>query len=125
MRRRLALIALPFVLGAAACGPTAPGDSTPDQNRQLGRDLAAERGWVGGEWECLETLWSEESGWDQYADNPHSDAYGIPQALPGWKMGDGWQHDAWVQIAWGLGYIDARYGTPCGALNAKRTRGWY
>ena len=47
-----------------------------------------------------------------------SGAYGIPQALPGSKMataGADWQTNPATQITWGLGYISARYGTPCGA----------
>jgi hypothetical protein len=123
--RRLALIVLPLAVFVAACGPTAPGDSTREQNIQLGHDLAAERGWTGAQWDCLYALWAEESGWWHYADNPRSDAYGIPQALPGSKMGAGWQYDAWVQIAWGLDYIAGRYGSPCGALSAKHRQGWY
>lgn len=67
----------------------------------------------------------EESGWRVHADNPGSDAYGIPQALPGSKMGRGWRHDGYVQIRWGLRYIEGRYGSPCVALNAKHSKGWY
>ena len=47
-----------------------------------------------------------------------SGAYGIPQSLPGSKMasaGADWRTNAATQINWGLGYIDARYGSPCGA----------
>lgn len=126
LRRLAPLLAATAVTLAAACGPPAPPGPDIAANMRLGQDLAAEYGWTGPEWECLDRLWGElESGWDQYADNPHSDAYGIPQALPGSKMGPGWEHDPWVQIAWGLGYIEARYGSPCGALHVRLTRGWY
>lgn len=127
--RIVVLSLLGAVLAAvlAGCGPNPPPGppSGTEVNVGLGHDLAAERGWTGGEWDCLYQLWAEESGWNQYADNPRSDAYGIPQALPGWKMGPGWEHDPWVQIVWGLDYIAGRYGTPCGALSAKHSRGWY
>ena len=59
-----------------------------------------------------------ESGWNVYADNPSSSAYGIPQALPGSKMasaGADWATNPVTQIRWGLGYIQDRYGSPCGA----------
>lgn len=87
--------------------------------------MAAERGWVGAEWSALYELWRLESGWRVTADNPSSSAYGIPQALPGSKMGPGWQHDPVVQIRWGLNYIRARYGCPCAALRHLRTHNWY
>jgi hypothetical protein len=63
-----------------------------------------------------------------HADNPSSSAYGIPQALPGSKMaaaGADWQSNAATQIRWGLGYIKARYGSPCSAWGFKQSHGWY
>jgi|SRR6478735_227657 len=95
-------------------------------NRALGKRLASARGWGSGrQWYCLEKLWTEESGWSTTSDNPNSDAYGIPQALPGSKMGRGWRTNATVQIKWGLKYISGRYGTPCSALSTKHSKGWY
>ena len=55
----------------------------------LGRHMAAEMGWTGYQWTALYRLWSAESGWRVTAANPTSSAYGIPQALPGSKMGEG------------------------------------
>jgi hypothetical protein len=92
--------------------------------RGLGQHLAALRGWTGQQWTCLNELWTRESNWRISARNP-SGAYGIPQALPGSKMGPGWQTSATVQITWGLGYIAARYGTPCGAWAHSNSTGWY
>lgn len=77
-----------------------------------------------GQFGCLDALWMRESGWNMHASNP-SGAYGIPQALPGSKMGPGWQSSAIVQIRWGLSYIASRYGTPCGALAHSDSHGWY
>lgn len=86
------------------------------QNLHLGRCLAAKRGWVGSQWSCLYTLWNNESGWVHTKWNyGGSGAYGIPQALPGSKMGPGWRTSPVVQVRWGLGYIAGRYGSPCGA----------
>jgi hypothetical protein len=62
------------------------------------------------------------------ADNPHSSAYGIPQALPGSKMasfGADWRTNPATQIRWGLDYVNTRYGTPCQAWSFKRWHGWY
>jgi hypothetical protein len=99
---------------------------TTSCNRNLGRYMAARRGWGASQFSCLDELWgARESGWNQYADNPSSDAYGIPQALPGSKMGPGWQSSPYVQIRWGLGYIAGRFGTPCGALAHSHANGWY
>lgn len=94
--------------------------------RWLGRQMASKYGWINEQWFCLEHLWGPlEGSWNVYADNPHSDAYGIPQALPGSKMGPGWQHSAYVQIKWGLGYIAGRYGNPCNARSFRLSNGWY
>lgn len=101
---------------------------TPACNRRLGRMLAGKRGWGPVQFRCLDELWgARESGWRSNADNPNSDAYGIPQALPGSKMGPGWRSSAQVQIKWGLGYIARHpsYRTPCGALAHSHTAGWY
>lgn len=102
--------------------------SNSGANRAIGRKLAAQRGWTGDQWTCLNNLWTKESGWRHAADNPYSSAYGIPQALPGSKMksaGSDWRTNPATQIKWGLGYIKGRYGTPCGAWRHFLTKNWY
>lgn len=87
----------------------------------------AEHGWtsdVDHQMDCLIQLWQHESGWRTNAHNP-SGAHGIPQALPGSKMGPGWEDDYRVQIKWGLGYIQGRYGSPCGAWGSWQQKKWY
>lgn len=77
---------------------------------------------------CLLPLWNRESGWDLYATNPNSGAYGIPQALPGSKMasaGPDWRTDALTQVKWGLGYIASTYGSACAAWAHEQSTGWY
>ncbi|KJL44942.1 hypothetical protein RR49_00093 [Microbacterium ginsengisoli] len=74
------------------------------------------------------SLWNRESGWRANALNPSSGAYGIPQALPGSKMataGADWRTNGNTQINWGLAYISARYGSPCGAWAHSQATGWY
>ncbi len=81
-------------------------------------------GWGQDQMSCLIQMWGHESGWRVNAANP-SGAYGIPQALPGSKMGPGWQSDPTVQIKWGLGYIKARYVSPCGAWSFWQAHSYY
>lgn len=96
--------------------------------RATARAMLPDYGWGDDQWSCLDSLWERESNWDPYAENPSSGAYGIPQALPGSKMataGDDWQTNPVTQITWGLGYIQERYGTPCGAWSHSESVGWY
>ncbi|GAA3238569.1 lytic transglycosylase domain-containing protein [Actinocorallia longicatena] len=98
-----------------------------EENKKLGKQLSDLRGWSSC-WKSLETLWTHESHWNERADNPWSDAYGIPQALPGTKMataGPNWQYNATTQIVWGLGYIKSRYGDPCKAWGFWQSHNWY
>jgi hypothetical protein len=108
--------------------PVAAGPVSSGSTVAVGEQLAAARGWTGGQWECLHWLWTRESGWDTYAVNPTSGAYGIPQSLPAAKMaaaGADWRTDPATQIRWGLGYIAATYGTPCAAWAHEETDSWY
>lgn len=102
--------------------PAVPSD--PGANAELGHQMMLAAGFGEDQWPCLYNLWMRESGWRTNAHNP-SGAHGIPQALPGSKMGVGWESDPVVQIGWGLGYIKGRYGTPCGAWAAFQQKGWY
>jgi acyl transferase domain-containing protein len=80
------------------------------------------------QWTCLLDLWNRESGWMYDAENPSSGAYGIPQALPGYKMaaaGTDWQTNPATQIKWGLTYISQTYGTPCAAWNFELANNGY
>jgi hypothetical protein len=84
--------------------------------------------WKAWQFKYLNRLWDAESGWDRYASNPYSGAYGIPQAVPGSKMaaaGPGWRWNARTQILWGLRYIKACYRTPYWAWLHQHEDGWY
>ncbi|MGB3413580.1 MAG: lytic transglycosylase domain-containing protein [Microbacteriaceae bacterium] len=90
--------------------------------------LVQAKGWGVDQYNCLVKLWHRESGWRYDAANRSSGAYGIPQALPGKKMasaGADWQTNPETQIRWGMGYVQNRYGTPCGAWGFFQTKGWY
>jgi len=96
--------------------------------RTLARALVAQRGWRDTQFRCLDQLWAKESDWQPTATNPTSGAYGIPQALPGRKMataGADWRTNPATQLAWGLGYIADRYGTPCSAWAHSVSTNWY
>ena len=111
---------------ATTAPPPIAVSGTPQEYAQ---SLMGQYGWDDSQMSCLIPLWNNESGWNLYASNPSSGAYGIPQALPGDKMaaaGADWQTDADTQIRWGLGlYIKPVYGTPCAAWAHEEADGWY
>lgn len=111
-------------------GSSAPAAGVPDPGtaQAIAYEMIQAYGWGDDEYNCLVALWNRESHWNVYAHNPSSGAYGIPQALPGEKMasaGDDWATNPATQIAWGLGYISGRYGSPCGAWAHSESVGWY
>ena len=116
-------------LGAArGVAVTRSEDLTRTDPRALAKRLMSSYGLSTADFDCVDRLWSGESGWNVHADNPSSSAYGIPQALPGSKMasaGPNWQDNAETQIRWGLGYIANRYGSACAAWSFKQGNGWY
>lgn len=117
--------ALGLVAGPAVGGQENLSSQDP---QAIAEALLPSYGWSSSEMSCLVPLWMGESGWRVNAENPSSGAYGIPQALPGDKMasaGADWQTNAETQIKWGLGYIQASYGSPCGAWGFKQGHGWY
>ena len=113
------------VAAAAAASRSLVRTSYGGSARALGQQLAAARGWTGNQWVCLDNLWTRESNWRVTASNSRTGAYGIPQALPGSKMGPGWQTSAQTQISWGLSYIGSRYGSPCNAWSFFTNHNWY
>lgn len=103
--------------------------NTPDGARATAAAIAADQyGWGSGEFECLNSLWEKESGWNYEAYNEDGGATGIPQALPGGKMasaGADWATSATTQIRWGLDYIQGVYGSPCAAWGHSQSVNWY
>ena len=113
---------------AQQAGPVATVTAAGGSPQQIALAMLASYGWSSGQFTCLDALWQQESGWNVYASNPGSGAYGIPQALPGSKMasaGPDWETDAATQIRWGLSYIQATYGSPCAAWSHEESTGWY
>jgi hypothetical protein len=70
-----------------------------------------------------------EAGWNQFADNPSSGAYGIPQALPPTKMPFAAQaaggSNPTAQINWMVDYILSTYGSPEAAESHESSYHWY
>lgn len=128
LKRKAAVAATGEQTVAAAKVITKKATVDVSDPRGVARDMLGGFGWGQDQFPCLDALWIGESNWRVNADNPSSSAYGIPQALPGSKMasaGADWQTNPATQIKWGLGYIESRYGTPCGAQAFKRGHGWY
>jgi hypothetical protein len=107
--------------------PAAPPD--PGTAQSIAYSLLPSFGFdAATQYNCLNDIWSRESGWRYNAENATSGAYGIPQALPGSKMasaGPDWETSPATQIKWGLGYIKERYGSPCDGWAFWEAHGWY
>jgi len=91
-----------------------------NENRERAKTYAwVAFGWRGREWLCLHDLWTRESRFDHFAQNPRSSAFGIAQML-GERS-----RDPELQILRGLRYISERYGTPCKAYRYHQRKGHY
>jgi len=122
------IVVVPVHVAAPPRAVAAPAAAVPAGEAQLiAYNMLLSMGMGSDQFACLVSLWNRESHWTTTAGNA-SGAYGIPQALPGSKMasaGPDWQTNATTQITWGLGYITARYGDPCGAWAHSQASNWY
>jgi hypothetical protein len=119
--------AQPVTAAQPSPSPTVAPPAASGSPQQIAEAMLGSFGWSSSQFSCLDPLWAHESGWSVTAANPDG-AYGIPQALPGSKMasaGPDWQTDAATQVRWGLEYIQATYGSPCGAWAHEQATGWY
>jgi hypothetical protein len=119
----------------AAVAAAAPSFGGPGSGA-LGGDAAANRAlarsmfpWPASQWPSFDYLEMREAGYNRFARNPSSGAYGIPQALPESKLpfagqSGGGSH-AGAQLSWMFGYIGQRYGTPFNAALHERFNNWY
>jgi hypothetical protein len=117
------IVVAPSAIAAPAAGVPDPGTA-----QAIAKSMLTARGLGADQYNCLVSLWNRESGWNVYAMNSSSGAYGIPQALPGSKMasaGADWATNPETQVSWGLSYITGRYATPCGAWAHSENNGWY
>lgn len=143
VRRATIVVLIASVWGCFGCGkahstPAATArarDNTPEQNKAIARELIRQDypQWSDArQLGCLDELWQAESHWNHRARNKRTGACGIPQSYPCNKMKEwgeayGVDHrtNPWPQIAWGLQYIERRYGSPCRAWNRFRRGGGY
>jgi hypothetical protein len=112
---------------AAQPVPSASPSSIPSANGPSPQSIVA-RLLNPAEAACIGAIFTRESGWNVYATNAQSGAYGIPQALPGDKMasaGADWRTSALTQIRWAIGYVDSRYGSACAAWAYWQIHGNY
>lgn len=128
------------VLKAVEASISSAGSTTVSGSGPVGGDSGANRAlarkmfpWSASQWPSFDTLEMHEAGYNRFARNSSSGAYGIPQALPPTKMPFAAQQaggsHAGPQLSWMFAYIKQRYGTPGNAW-AKYYQhpggvGWY
>ncbi|MQY12105.1 hypothetical protein SRB5_22350 [Streptomyces sp. RB5] len=119
----------PVTTEAETTEATQASTSTPSVPTTVsGIKAAAQKMMPADQFTCFSNIVQRESGWNYRATNPTSGAYGLMQALPGSKMataGDDWRTNPLTQIEWGLGYMNDRYGSPCGAWSFWQANSWY
>lgn len=91
-----------------------------------------ESAWGAGQWPAFNALEMGEAGWNVYARNAASGAFGLPQALPPGKLPNAAFSSnmitaAAAQLQWMIGYIKSVYGTPVNAYRKwlGRSPHWY
>jgi hypothetical protein len=112
----------------APAGNTGAATASAAANQAIAKVLAAPYGWsTGTQWTDLVSLWNQESGWNNTAQNPSSTAYGIAQFLDTtWAtVGATKTSNATAQISAGLKYIKQRYGSPSAAWANEVSEGYY
>jgi hypothetical protein len=80
------------------------------------------------QFESFDNIITHESGWDVFATNPRTGAYGLGQALPPEKMathGLDWRFNPLTQIRWTYDYMIQRYGSPERAWAFWQAHHWY
>jgi len=126
--RALMAAALQAAKAVSAFAAGGPGGGAPAANAALARRMFPRWG-SGAEWGAWNYLAMRESGWNQFARNPSSGAYGIAQALPLTKYPFAGQpaggSNPAAQIAWMASYISGRYGDPIRAAQHEAAFNWY
>jgi len=103
--------------------PHGPSSASAARAQAYALSLFPMFGWGMSQMPPLIALWNQESGWNAYAVNPTSGAYGIPQSL-----GHGHPYnlgDYMAQVMWGERYIKGTYGSPAAAWAHEVSHNWY
>lgn len=88
------------------------------------RTVATGFGWgFGKQWDAIDWIINKESSWNPKAANPSSSARGLFQKMT--SIHGPVEKTAGGQANWGLNYIKGRYGTPVGAMNFHKRKGYY
>ena len=105
------------------------GTTTPvGTMQQWAHDYLLSNGYSEADFTATVYIISHESGWQVNASNPSSGAYGLPQALPGSKMGafgSDWRTNYQTQLKWFFNYCNSRYGSIQGAYSYWLSHHWY
>lgn len=108
-----------------------PRAGSPAASQRYARAYISQRyNWGSGQFSCLKSLWTRESGWRYWVSNPNGRYHGIPQTSSREWSKDGYTTRQYmrspeVQIKVGARYIKSRYGSPCGAWAHFRSHNWY
>lgn len=84
--------------------------------------------WTENDYYAIVQIVNRESSFNPYAVNKKSGACGLFQAYKCSKMakyGSDYRTNYKVQVAWGMDYIKARYGTPTKAWSFWQSHHWY
>lgn len=96
--------------------------------QQYVHNLVYQYGWGEDDYYAIVMIVNHESGWRPNAVNKKSGSCGLFQAYPCSKMakyGKDYRTNYKVQVAWGMDYIKARYGTPSNAWSFWQSHHWY
>lgn len=120
--------ATPSMAGSGV-GPVGPTGGSSDWERRARRMALNQYGYTRPEWQKLDSIIEQESGWNPSAYNEGSGAAGIAQNIRGFSE-DYSQNDPIEQLRWLFNYINthnyAGYGTGINAAYAhKQDTGWY
>lgn len=124
--RHPASLATPASQGGSSPSASSPAPAAPAYSGGSLQGYA--QSLFGSQYSCAAAIIERESGWNVYATNPTSGAYGIPQALPGSKMasaGADWATNGDTQLRWMKGYVDSAYGGACAAWSHWQGAGSY
>lgn len=109
-------------------GVAGPGGGTAFTNEMLAYHLYHNQ-MSQAAWNAWNYVAMRESGWNQFARNPSSGAYGIAQALPPTKYPFAGQaaggSNPMAQITWMWNYMQSVYGGPLGAAAHEAAFNWY
>lgn len=82
--------------------------------------------WGIDQWSAFDYIIQKESNWNYKADNPHSSAYGLPQAMTSLHdLPEDYMTNPKSQILWALDYIDTTYSDAQKAKEFHKKHNWY